>query len=235
MNSSKVIFYSIMNRDYSDVVLSKFPIDIVDDDIQKTVLKSLIKYKNEVGPLNIGVFNMIIDKLKSIKDDERYESIREKINRYRDEKLDEVDIRVILEDTLKYIREKLLKKALTELIMYQKNGNIDDNIYSYIERLNDASGFTLDETIGHNYKEDYENRLQLYMEQQNEIIKTNLEIINNVLDGGFVKKTLNIFLAPPHTGKCVVGDTKIKVRKRGEDIVREISIEELYRKYRYDS
>lgn len=42
----------------------------------------------------------------------------------------------------------------------------------------------------------------------------------------FVPGTLSVFMAPPFSGKCVVGDTKIKVRIGG--IVRSMTMRELY-------
>jgi hypothetical protein len=48
--------------------------------------------------------------------------------------------------------------------------------------------------------------------------------IDQVLGGGFYKKALFVFAAPPKTGKCCIYSTKIKIRNKKTGLIEEIEI-----------
>ena len=51
--------------------------------------------------------------------------------------------------------------------------------------------------------------------------------------GGFLKGTLNIIVAPPHTGKCVIGNTNIIISDDNEENIEKIKIKDLFEKSKF--
>lgn len=51
-----------------------------------------------------------------------------------------------------------------------------------------------------------------------------INYIDQVLGGGFYRKALFVFAAPPKTGKCCIYSTKIKIRNKKTGLIEEIEI-----------
>jgi archaellum biogenesis ATPase FlaH len=70
------------------------------------------------------------------------------------------------------------------------------------ELFREALSLTFDPSIGHDYFEESE---QAYLNYQNkeDVLACNLEMFNRITDGGFTRKTLNVFMAPPNKGKSL--------------------------------
>jgi len=69
--------------------------------------------------------------------------------------------------------------------------------------LSDALSVGFDTNIGHDFLENYTDRFEYYHRKE-EKIPFDLQFFNKVTNGGFSKKTLNVFLAPPHSGKTLL-------------------------------
>ena len=74
--------------------------------------------------------------------------------------------------------------------------------------MSDALSVSFDNTVGHDYMNDTENRYDAYHRVESRI-KFDLDIFNKITKGGLPIKTLNIALAG-----CVHPDTKITIRYR---------------------
>lgn len=68
--------------------------------------------------------------------------------------------------------------------------------------LQDALSITMDTTIGHDYILDAAERYDMYHKPQDRI-STGIKILDRVLDGGFRRKSLNVFIGGTGAGKSM--------------------------------
>lgn len=69
--------------------------------------------------------------------------------------------------------------------------------------LSDALSVDFNINVGHDYINDWESRYDYYNTKENKI-PFSLDIFNKVTNGGVERKTLNMFLGPPHSAKTLV-------------------------------
>jgi len=82
--------------------------------------------------------------------------------------------------------------------------------YDKIKELTDEAlkvGTQVD--LGHNYTEDYAER---YDEDKRTTIKTDWDIINDLMNGGLGPGELGVVVAPSGVGKCIGGDSTIEIQ-----------------------
>lgn len=72
-----------------------------------------------------------------------------------------------------------------------------------LEAVQNAMGVSFDNAIGHDYTEDFEERYD-YMTREESKLPCNLKTFNKVLRGGFVEKSMTVFLLPTGVGKSMM-------------------------------
>ena len=114
----------------------------------------------------------------------------------------------LLDQTEKFCQEKAIYNAIMQSIQVldDKTGKTSKGAIPQI--LSDALGVSFDTHIGHDFLEDSESRYEFYHTKESRI-PFDLEMFNDITQGGLPKKTLNIALAG-----CVHPDTKVVIRYR---------------------
>jgi hypothetical protein len=96
--------------------------------------------------------------------------------------------------------------------------------------IDDATNDTLikdDEDLGTDF-DDAEEHIQ---DSSILKVKTGYKSLDHLMGGGWDVATLNVIMGMTNAGKCVVGDTKIKIKNKVSGEEKEISIEELFKSY----
>ena len=118
----------------------------------------------------------------------------------------EVDQTWLIETTEKWCKDRAVHLAVMESISI-----IDGKSETHAEGaipdiLSKALSVTFDTNVGHDYLEDGNERFEFYTKTEDKL-PFDLEMLNDITNGGVPDKTLNIILAG-----CVHPDTPIRVR-----------------------
>jgi len=109
----------------------------------------------------------------------------------------------LLDKTERWCQDSACELAVLESVQIL-NGGDDNRDRGMIPQLfKDALSVTFDDSIGHNYLDDAAERWERY-HQKVDKIPFDLDVFNQVTDGGYEKGTLNIFIAGIHVGKSLM-------------------------------
>jgi len=113
--------------------------------------------------------------------------------------------------TKEFIIQKRIELALIDCINLMEDGNSKEAIRKVIE----ASNVNFDESLGLDYWEDLEQRVER-MKSPEQVIPTGTPSLDAHIGGGWRKKTLSIFGAATNVGKTLIlGDASKKLIEAG--------------------
>lgn len=120
-------------------------------------------------------------------------------------KISDTDIDFVKTSFLEFCKNQKLKSAILESVDYLKLGQ-----YDQIKHLvDDAIKAGMERNLGHIYFDDVDKRMS---ELARDTIKTNWQLIDELMDGGLGKGELGFIVACAGSGKCVSGSTKIEIQ-----------------------
>ena len=109
----------------------------------------------------------------------------------------------LLDKTERWCQDSACEIAVLDAVKIL-NGENDKHDRGMIPKLfKDALAVTFDNSVGHDYLDDAEERWERYHTKVDKI-PFSLEVFNDVTDGGYENKTLNIFIAGIHVGKSLM-------------------------------
>lgn len=109
----------------------------------------------------------------------------------------------LLDKTERWCQDSACEIAVLDAVKIL-NGQDDKHDRGMIPKLfKDALAVTFDNSVGHDYLGDAASRWERYHTKADKI-PFSLEIFNDVTDGGYENKTLNIFIAGIHVGKSLM-------------------------------
>lgn len=109
----------------------------------------------------------------------------------------------LLDKTERWCQDSACEIAVLDAVKIL-NGQDDKHDRGMIPKLfKDALAVTFDNSVGHDYLDDAAERWERYHTKADKI-PFSLEIFNDVTDGGYENKTLNIFIAGIHVGKSLM-------------------------------
>lgn len=117
--------------------------------------------------------------------------------------LDVQDEAWLTNHTESFCQDAAITNAIHKSIMIYEGEDKDTPRSSIPQLLTDALAVSFDNSIGHDYTEDYEERYAYYHSTVAKI-PFKLEMLNTITNGGFARKTLNLFLAGTNVGKTLV-------------------------------
>lgn len=109
----------------------------------------------------------------------------------------------LVEKTEEYCKEKAIFNALKESVLIVDGQSKDKNKDSIPSILQAALSVCFNTSVGHDYLEDFAERYDYYHNTEARI-PVNIPIFDKITKNGFPRKTLNVFLAPPHGYKSAV-------------------------------
>ena len=115
---------------------------------------------------------------------------------------DKKDPQWLVDNAEKFCQEKAVYNAIMESISII-DGNAKENDKGSIPNiLADALGVTFDDSIGHDFLKDADERFEFYNKKEDRI-PFDLEYFNKITKGGIPNKTLNVLLAGTGVGKTL--------------------------------
>jgi replicative DNA helicase len=162
----------------------------------ETIHEFIQKYNNL--PTKEALY-IILDKNKSITQEElkRVSHIIEEISHNKES----CDIEWLFNETETFCKEKAVYNAIMESIQII-DGKSQQSQGSIPDILSKALAVSFDAHIGHDYIEDYESRYDFYHTIEKKI-PFDLEMFNQITNGGTPAKTLNIVMAGTGVGKSL--------------------------------
>ena len=114
----------------------------------------------------------------------------------------DVDFDWLVDTTEKFCKDKAIYNAIVDGIKIIDGKDEKRNPDAIPEILTEALGVSFDNSVGHDYLGDSDNRFDFYHKIE-EKIPFDLEFFNKVTKGGLPPKTLNIALAGTGVGKSL--------------------------------
>ena len=108
----------------------------------------------------------------------------------------------ILDETEKFCKDKAVYNAIVQSIQIIDGKDTKFTSEAIPDILKDALGVSFDNSVGHDYLLDSDNRFEFYHKLE-ERIPFDLEFFNKITKGGLPNKTLNIALAGTGVGKSL--------------------------------
>lgn len=108
----------------------------------------------------------------------------------------------LVNETEKFCKDKALYNAIMESIQIIDGKGTDTPTSSLPSILSDALAVGFDTNVGHDYIENAEQRFEFYHRLE-EKLAFDLEMFNEITEGGLANKTLNVALAGTGVGKSL--------------------------------
>ena len=139
-----------------------------------------------------------LDNRKDLSDEE-FKKVLDVIGTLSDAK---VDMQWLVDTTEKFCKDKAVYNAILNGIQIIEGKDKKQTPEALPSILSEALSVGFDQTVGHDYVDDAENRYEFYHKKE-EKLEFDLEYFNKITKGGLPQKTLNIALAGTGVGKSL--------------------------------
>ena len=192
----------IYNEDYLRKVLPFLKSDYFSDSVEKVLYHEITSFTETYNnPPSVEAISIAIKERRNLTADEveRCESYLQEIEA---NSKTEAEIQWLVDKTEKFCQEKAIYNAVlgSISILDGKDKNHDKGQIPKI--LSDALAISFDNSVGHDYLQDSDDRYEFYHRKE-ERIPFDLEFFNKITKGGLPTKTLNIALAGTGVGKSL--------------------------------
>jgi len=223
----KIITCLIKNKEFLQQIN-----DILDDSyfenesnqfLVSAIKEYFIKYKSQPTAEVLKV------KISKIKDDVLKTSV---VSNIKDafKYLDSQDLEFVMEQTLDFCKNKVLKNAIMDSVELLNAGKYDD----IKRKIDSAMTAGAERNVGHDYVASVDDR---YNQATRHVLPTGWDVIDNLMDGGLGKGELGVVVAPAGIGKSfLLVNLGANVIKQGKNVLHyTLELNEAYVGLRYDS
>jgi len=203
MSLNKLILKNLQyNEEFSRKVLPFIKEEYFSDRSEKITFNEISSFMTKYG--NLPTYEALVVQLeeKTISDGE-YKDALDLLNEFHETSSETVDLQWLVEKTESFCQDQAIYNAVAEAITILENTHKDLSKGSIPKLLSDALSVSFDSSVGHEYFDDSDSRFDYYHRTE-ERIPFSLNWFNKITNGGLPKKTLNVILAGPHTGKSLV-------------------------------
>ena len=168
-------------------------------------------------------------KISEISDDILKKSVVSNIkDAYRH--IDAEDLEFVMEQTLDFCKNKVLKNAIMDSVELLNAGRYD----AIKAKIDAAMTAGAERNVGHDYVAMVDDR---YNQATRHILPTGWDVIDNLMDGGLGKGELGVVVAPAGIGKSfLLVNLGANVIKQGKNVLHyTLELNEAYVGLRYDS
>jgi KaiC/GvpD/RAD55 family RecA-like ATPase len=156
----------------------------------------MIKYKE---PPSIEALKISLDKRKDL-NESSYKDIMEAVGALSVDK--NTNQTWIVEETEKFCQDRDLVNSIRKAILIIDGQDKEYDKGSIPKLLSDSLGINFDTSIGHDFLEDYEGRVEYYNRKE-ERIPFDIEMLNRITKGGLPRKSMTVLLATTGGGKSL--------------------------------
>jgi replicative DNA helicase len=192
----------IYNEEYLRKVLPFIKDEYFTDSVEKILFKEISEFISKYNtPPTIEAITLAVKERRNLTNAEM-----EKSKSYLQEielaKGEESKIQWLIDKTENFCQEKAIYNAVLGSISILDGKDKTQDKGAIPKILSDALSVTFDNSVGHDYLEDSDERYEFYHKKE-ERIPFDLELFNKITKGGLPTKTLNIALAGTGVGKSL--------------------------------
>jgi len=198
MMEQTILTNLIHNEDYVRKVIPYLKAEYFHDVVDRSVFALIVNYFDKYNtPPSIEALSVDLSNTDNLSE-EQFKTADELIDTLIPS---DTAIEWLTDETEKFCQEKAVYNAIMESISVI-DGKSDKGRGALPSILSDALSISFDPHIGHDFLDDAEERWEYY--HQKEIkIPFDIDLLNEVSNGGLSKKTLNIILAGTGVGKSM--------------------------------
>lgn len=203
MRIEETIFkHLIYNEEYTRKVLPFLKEDYFYNKADKVIFEEISTYIQKYNNNPTYESLIIILNEKDLSEDIFSESL-EILNDIQSTKNELDKIEWLIDITEKFCKDKAIYNGIKESITILEGKSKQFDKGSIPDILTKALAVGFDTNIGHDFIENYNDRYEYYHRVE-EKVAFDLEYFNKITKGGFSKKTLNLFIGGPHSGKSLI-------------------------------
>jgi replicative DNA helicase len=194
----------IQNEDYLRKVLPFVKPEYFSDRVEKVIFNEITSFANTYNTtptLEALVLSGKENKNLSADEQTKYEDLLIEIQKNIRE-TEKTEQKWLVDKTEKFCQEKAIYNAVLNSITILEGKDKTNDKGSIPKLLSDALSVSFDNSVGHDYLEDSDERYEFYHRKE-ERIPFDLDYFNKITKGGLPAKTLNIALAGTGVGKSL--------------------------------
>ena len=192
----------IYNEDYLRKVLPFIKDEYFSDNVDKVLFNEITSFTETYNNSpTIEALTIAVKERRNLTDDEvqRCESYLQEIEKDKD---GQTQVQWLVDKTEKFCQEKAIYNAVLGSISILDGKDKSHDKGQIPKILSDALAISFDNSVGHDYLDDSDDRYEFYHRKE-ERIPFDLDYFNKITKGGLPNKTLNIALAGTGVGKSL--------------------------------
>lgn len=192
----------IYNEDYLRKVLPFLKEEYFTDKNEKNIYREIHSFVEKYNSTpNVEALLLSVQDKKGLTEDE-YKNIDDYLHTIKENKSEESKLDWLIDKTEKFCQEKAVYNAVLNSIHILDGKDKTNDKGAIPKILSDALAISFDNSVGHDYFENWNERFDFYHRKE-EKIPFDLEYFNKITKGGLPAKTLNIALAGTGVGKSL--------------------------------
>lgn len=201
MSIEQVIIGHLLNsEDYAKRVLPYLKLDYFEDPAQKRIVELTGQYVEKYSKTpNAEVLMVLVDRIKGLSEDD-YSGVEKLLSEVEADKSTDQDW--LLEATEKFCKDRDLENMIHQSILIMEGKDKVHTRDALPDLFSKSLAISFDTSIGHDYLEDAEERLQHY-HSVTERIPFDLDMLNLITQGGLPRKSLTVLMATTGAGKSL--------------------------------
>ena len=195
-----ILKHLINDEDYTRKVIPFLKSEYFSESTERLLLDKILDFVNEYNSVPTRESLLIeIDKDEKIADGE-FQNATELVKNLVIE--EQVQKEWLLDQTETFCQEKAVYNAIMDSIHIIDGKDKEHGRGAIPDILTKALSVSFDTHIGHDFLENYEERYEFYHRKE-ERIAFDIELLNQITNGGLPRKSLNIILAGTGVGKSL--------------------------------
>lgn len=196
-----ILKHLLYDEDYTRKVLPFIKEEYFGDKSEKTVFGEILNFVTKYNS-NPSFEALLIEMDKKGMNDQEYSSCVDILNELNSTKNELSKQEWLIDKTEKFCQDRAIYNGVVESVSILDGKSNTQDKGAIPDILQKALSVSFDNSIGHDYIENYEDRYDFYHKVE-ERIPFDLEYFNKITKGGLPKKSLSIVLAGPGTGKSL--------------------------------
>jgi replicative DNA helicase len=197
-----ILKHLIYNEDYLRKTLPFIKPEYFSDKAERTLFNEITSFTESYNTTpQIEALSIAVKEKSSLTDDE-VQKLEDYLQEIESSKETKVEIQWLVDKTEKFCQEKAIYNAVLGSISILDGSSKTHDKGQIPKILSDALAVSFDNSVGHDYLQDSDERYEFYHRTE-ERIPFDLEYFNKITKGGLPSKTLNIALAGTGVGKSL--------------------------------
>lgn len=192
----------VYNEDYLRKVLPFLKQEYFSTNVERVLFDEITSFTEAYNNTpTIEALTLAVKERRNLTDDE-VEKCSDYLKDIADSKEEQSDVQWLTDKTEKFCQEKAIYNAVLGSISILDGKDKTNDKGAIPKILSDALAVSFDNSVGHDYLENSDERYEFYHRKE-ERIPFDLDIFNKITKGGLPAKTLNIALAGTGVGKSL--------------------------------